>query len=147
MDPGWQTKVVFGKDIVRCTISLPSVTFRYHVGRLVLYSNFKYRRERLAQDGVTSEQIDQVREEDMVVLPCFFQGLSVARFEVGRGWPLSHIRREVAITLGDVAPEEFRFVLKQVGYPDVKVNRRHEGSNTVSQVLPPWTFEIVALTS
>lgn len=28
MDPGWQTKVVFGKDIVRCTISLPSVTFR-----------------------------------------------------------------------------------------------------------------------
>lgn len=113
----------------------------------MLYSNFKYGRERLAQDGVTWEQIDQVREEDMVVLPCFFQGLLVARFEVGRGWPLSHIRREVAITLGDVAPEEFGFVLKRVGYPDVKVNRRHEGSNTVSQVLPPWTFEIVALTS
>lgn len=52
----------------------------------MLYSNFKYGRERLAQDGVTWELIDQVREEDMVVLPCFFQGLPVARFEVGRGW-------------------------------------------------------------
>ena len=28
MDPGWQQKIVVAKDIVRCTISMPSVTFR-----------------------------------------------------------------------------------------------------------------------
>lgn len=28
MDPGWEQKIVVAKDIVRCTISMPSVTFR-----------------------------------------------------------------------------------------------------------------------
>ena len=45
----------------------------------------------------------------MVVLPCVFEGVTVARFQVGRTWPLLHIRREVVITLGGVVPEDFRF--------------------------------------
>jgi len=83
----------------------------------------------------------------MVVLPCLFEGVTVATFQVGRTWPLSHIRREVVITLGDVVPTDFRFKVHQAGFPDVYVNRRHEGANKVAQVLPPWTFEIVSVTT
>lgn len=123
------------------------VQHRYHVGRSTLYTNFKYGRERLGQDGVSWQQIDQVQEEDLVVLRCFFAGVTVARFEVGKTWPLSHIRREVCITLGDVVPEDFRFRVCQPSLPDVNINPRHENVNTVARVLPPWTFEIVAVTS
>lgn len=93
------------------------------------------------------QQIDGAQEEDIVVLPCLFEGVTVARFQVGRTWPLSHIRREVVITLGGVVPEDFRFKVRREGFPDVYVNRRHEGANLVAQVLPPWTFEIVADTT
>ena len=81
-----------------------------------------------------------------MVLPCVFEGVTVARFQVGQTWPLSYIRREVVITLGGVVPEDFRFRVHQLGFSDRYVNRRQEGVNTVAQVLPPWTFEIVAVT-
>lgn len=133
---------------IRFKSALKSVVqHRYHVGRSTLYTNFKYGRERLGQDGVSWQQIDQVQEEDMVVLPCLFGGVTVARFEVGKTWPLSHIRREICITLGDVVREDFRFRVRQPGFPDVNINCRHENASTVAQVLAPWTFEIVAVTS
>ena len=93
------------------------------------------------------QQIEGVQEEDTVVLPCLFEGVTVARFQVGQTWLLSHIRREVVITLGGVVPEDFRFRVQRAGFPDVYVNRRHEDHNLVEQVLPPHTFEIVAVTT
>lgn len=77
-------------------------------------------------------------------LRVYFDGVMVATYEVGRNWHLAHIRTEVSVTLRNVVPEEFRFRLQREGHPDVNINPRHEGSQTVAQVLPPWTFEIVA---
>jgi len=97
----------------------------------------------LEQDGVNWQHIDQVQEEDMVVLPSWFQGVTMARFKVVRTWPLSHVRREVCITLGDVVLDNFHFRVHQIGFPNININRRHENANMVGQVLLPWTFEIV----
>lgn len=43
-------------DIIRCKVSLPSVVFRYHIGRQNLYANFYFTRERaVGRDWVPLE--------------------------------------------------------------------------------------------
>ena len=44
---------------------------------------------------------------------------------------------------GEWIPDRY---VHQPGFSDRYVNRRQEGANTVAQVLPPWTFEIVLVT-
>jgi hypothetical protein len=40
MDPGWNEKIEIGNAyIIKCTVSTPSMSFRYHVGRQTLYAN------------------------------------------------------------------------------------------------------------
>jgi hypothetical protein len=53
MDPGWDEKVVVGKNILKCKIDRSMVQFRYHIGRQILYTNFKYQRLRLFDGEAT----------------------------------------------------------------------------------------------
>ncbi len=42
MDPGWDVKREASSDIIKCQVLRPSITFRYHVGRQMLYATFAY---------------------------------------------------------------------------------------------------------
>jgi hypothetical protein len=66
--------------------------------------------------------LDQPKDEEMVWVSCYHEGALLGKFEVGRTWPLTHIRQEVLLQFGHDAPEDFKFTMKQPQHPDVKVN-------------------------
>jgi hypothetical protein len=124
MDPSWDEKVVVGRDILKCKIIRSTVQLCYHIVRQILYANFKYQRLRLVRrSGDTVwELLDQAPEEEMVWITCMYEGREVGRFEVGKTWPLTHIRQEVCITMGNTTPEEFKLWIQRPGQADVKVS-------------------------
>lgn len=137
MDPGWDEKIHAGADVIKCKVLRSSVQLRYHIGRQILYVNFKYQRFRLLHNHGTStwESLDQTEDEDLVHVTCMLDGIEIGKFEVGKTWPLTHIRHEVCISMGYNAPEDFKFSVKRHGCPSVKINRRSEkviGCGTVT---------------
>lgn len=42
MDPSWDVKREAASDIIKCQVLQSSITFRYHVGRQMLYTTFGY---------------------------------------------------------------------------------------------------------
>jgi hypothetical protein len=59
--------------------------------------------------------------------------LIVLCFAVGTDWPISHLRHEVQIAMGERA---------KVGH---RVNRRKEPHMTISEILPPVSLTIIVL--
>lgn len=105
MDSGWDSKVTEGGDVVRCTVDLQSITFRFHIARSILYTNFQFNRERyLTTTGW--QPIDQVGRVDIVTVSCEY-GDWKSEIEVGRDWQLTNLRQEVIIAIGADCPDEF----------------------------------------
>lgn len=121
MNPGWDEKVVIGQDITKCVVNRESIVFRYHVGRQVLYANFQYARFR-SGPSQTWIAIDQAEVPDMINMTVKFGDMELPSFEVGKSWPVSHIRYEIAIVLGrDRVPDEYDLFVERPGIPSVKV--------------------------
>lgn len=85
----------------------------------------------------TWEPIDQVEVVETMIMRCVFRGAELPVFEVGKTWPLSHMRQELRIALGDDAPLDFSFEVVEEGCPNRKVNVRNEGKILAQEVLPP----------
>lgn len=121
MDSGWDEKWLAGQDVLKCAVSRGSVVFRYHVARQVLYVNFQYVRYR--REGPTWVPLDQEIILDMIRTTVVFGGEVLPEFEVGRTWPVSHIREEIAILLptGSV-PDYYDLVVERPGFSDLKVS-------------------------
>ena len=121
MDAGWDVKYVKGRDVLKCMVSHNSMRFRYHLGRQMLYVNFQYVRYRCAE-GQTWIAIDQAVVVEMVRTSVVFGDTVLPEIEVGRTWPVSHIRNEISIMLSkDSLPEEYDLVIQRPGHPDSKV--------------------------
>ena len=59
MDLGWNEKIEIGNAyIMKCIVSTPSMSFRYHVGRQTLYANLQYSRAHLIPGSNTWKQVD-----------------------------------------------------------------------------------------
>lgn len=67
-------------------------------------------------------QIDQAEVVEIVHIRCEFEGGDLPVFEVGRMWPLSHLRQEVAIALGHDTPDNFGF---EIGIPGQRNRKVH----------------------
>jgi hypothetical protein len=110
MNPGWNEKFHIGQDVIKCVANRTSIVFRYHVGRQTLYTRFMYTRYRGAANSQW-EALDHLPEEVMVEVSCMFRGNLLPTFEVGKGWPVSHLRHEIAMALGDDVPGQYNLVL------------------------------------
>ena len=82
MDKGWNSKVTMGGHVVQCTIDLATITFRYHIVRSTLYTNFQFNRERLLVE-TGWQSIDQVSHVDVVTVNCEYEE-GRSEVEVGR---------------------------------------------------------------
>jgi hypothetical protein len=88
---------------------------------------------------------------ETVFLHCVFQGVQLLVFEVGKNWPLTHMRQELHIALGNEAPRDFSFEVMEQGVPNRKVNARNEGKVNArnegkvlaGDVLPPKLLLVV----
>ena len=87
----------------------------------MLYANFQYGRLRLLGDGVTWEHIDQVQNEVMVEVKLAIGDHEIGDIEVGRTWPVHHIREEARIILGVDTPDDFTLWICHAGQADLKV--------------------------
>lgn len=146
MDPAWHTKTVDTGDIIRCSVSLPSVVFRFHIGRQTLYSNFEFTRERYINNVWVLMEHEVGR--CLVSLECHLldeNPHTSIRFNVGTDWPVLHLRHEVQIALGTAAPKEFNFWFKEVHNPIRKINRRKEKTMTVVAVLLPVILKMKSI--
>lgn len=120
MDPGWNEKHETGRDVLKCVVNQTSLVFRYHIGRQTLYANFQYVRYR--GEGQTWVPIDQAVVVEMVSIKIFYDVALLPQVEVGKSWPVSHLRNEISILLlREKIPEEYDLVIERPGYPDVKV--------------------------
>lgn len=120
MDPGWNVKWQSGQDIIKCVVSEGTVGFRYHLARQTLYMTFCYVRFRL--EGQRLVAMDQVVIPDMVKAEVVFRGEVLPAFEVGKSWPVSQIRNEIAILLSrEDIPDFYDLVIEWPGRPDRKV--------------------------
>jgi hypothetical protein len=72
MDVGWSSTTTNAADVIKCSVSRPSVIFRYHIGRQTLYVNFFFTRER----AIGREWVPMEHEEgaELVLLACEVQG-------------------------------------------------------------------------
>ena len=73
----------------------------------MLYANFQYGRLRLLANGVTWEHIDQVHNEVMVEVKLALGDQEIGIIEVGKTWPVHHIREEARIILVVDTPNDF----------------------------------------
>lgn len=121
MDKGWNSKVTMGGDVVRCTIDPATITFRYHIVRSTLYTNFQFNRERLLVE-TGWQPIDQVSHVDVVTVNCEYEDWRF-EVEVGRDWQLTNLREEIIIALGDDCPSEFTLWILNDGHPPQKVHK------------------------
>ena len=87
----------------------------------MLYANFQYGRLRLLGDGVTWEHIDQVQNEVMVEVKMAIGDQEIGIIEVGKTWPVHHIREEARIILGVDTPDDFTLWICHAGQADLKV--------------------------
>lgn len=120
MDKGWNSKVTMGGDVVRCTIDPATITFRYHIVRSTLYTNFQFNRERLLVE-TGWQPIDQVSHVDVVTVKCEYEDWR-SEVEVGRDWQLTNLREEIIVALGDDCPSEFTLWILNDGHPPQKVH-------------------------
>jgi len=44
MDDGWNVKHTVVANVIKCVVSKPTVIFKYHIGRSILYVTFEYNR-------------------------------------------------------------------------------------------------------
>lgn len=73
-------------------------------------------------EGQTWIAIDQAIVVEMVRTIVIFGDTLLPAIEVGRTWPVSHIRNEISIILSrDSLPEEYDLVIQRPGHPDAKV--------------------------
>jgi hypothetical protein len=87
----------------------------------MLYANFQYGRLRLLGDGVTWEHIDQVHNEVMVEVKLVFGDEEIGTIEVGKTWPVHHIREETRIIMGVDTPDDFTLWICHRDQADLKV--------------------------
>ncbi len=121
MNPGWSEKFHIGQDVIKCVVNRSSIGFRYHVGRQTLYTRFQYTRFRGAANN-RWDAIDHLPDVEMVEVCCLFRGSAMPTFQVGKAWPVSHLRHEIAMTLGDGVPKEYNMVvLEATGNREKKV--------------------------
>lgn len=69
MDGGWDSKVTFGADAIKCTIARTSLIFRFHIARSMLYARFVYNRQRRLSLSQWVD-LDQYRPSIMVTVHC-----------------------------------------------------------------------------
>lgn len=141
MDQGWNNKVTIGADIIRTEVHLPSLNFRYHLGRSTLYSNFVYNRSRMISHDVF-EAIDQSEQVTMVTVHCEMDDRKID-VEVGLSWSLYDVRQEISVQTGPALDSQFQMYIITDGHA-TKVNTRKEKTFTVSMVLPPKKLEFRA---
>lgn len=134
MDVGWDEKFQAGQDVLKCVVSKPSMIFRYHLARQVLYLNFQYVRYR--KEGLLWIPIDQAVVQHMICVTVEFQGKELPGIEVGSLWPVSHIREEISILLPrEAIPDYYDLVVKRPGFPDFKINARSERSTEIGALV------------
>lgn len=121
MSLGWDVKYEKGRDVLKCVVSHDSIKFRYHLGRQMLYVNYQYLRYRCVE-GDAWTAIDQAVAVEMVRTSVILGESLLPAIEVGRTWPVSHLRNEISIILSrDSLPEEYDLVIQRPGQPDTKV--------------------------
>jgi hypothetical protein len=121
MDPGWDEKHQIGQDILKCVVSRDSMIFRYHLARQTLYANFQY--VRYKREGAQGwVPLDQTAVVEMITITVWLQGIGLPTFEVGRTWPVSHIRNEISILMcREDLHDDYDLVVERPGYPNLKV--------------------------
>lgn len=143
MYEGWSSKTTVGDDIIRCTIFLSSVVFRYHTGWQNLCVNFYFTRDKAV--GRKWVPLEHERDVPLVSLSCEVINHNpplVLQFNVGTHWPILHLWYEVQISMGHAVPTEFAFIIAEVGKDDKKVNTRKECKSTMADVLPPHSLKL-----
>ena len=121
MDKGWNEKHMIGRDVLKCIVNQASLIFRYHIGRQTLYANFQYVRYK-SEGPENWVPMDQAVVVETVNIRIFFDGALLPQVEVGKSWPVSHLRNEISIFLPrDKIPEDYDLVIERPGYPDAKV--------------------------
>jgi hypothetical protein len=138
MNPGWNEKFHIGQDVIKCVANRSSIVFRYHVGRQTLYTRFMYTRYRGAANN-NWDAIDHLPDEEMVEVCCMFRGNLLPTFEVGKAWPVSHLRHEIAMTLGDDVPKEYNMVvIDATGVREKKVRVLTNSSCRLPEIIAPF---------
>ncbi|KAG0626551.1 hypothetical protein M758_2G134600 [Ceratodon purpureus] len=81
--------------------------------------------------------MDEVVIPDMVKAEVVFRDEVLPAFEVGKSWPVSQIRNEIAILLSrEDIPDFYDLVIEWPGRPDRKINQRLERSTEIQVVMP-----------
>ena len=109
MDSGWDTKYTKGADTIRCQVDWATLVFKYHIGRCVLYKNFKFNRH-CKLLGNQWQSMDQAGIIDIIVVACEYENWQ-GNIEVGRDWLLSNVRMEISITLDPDCPDDYSFLI------------------------------------
>jgi len=91
MDDGLDEKVTNGIDGIKIVVYQPSVTFKYHIGRSMLFVNFKFNRNRMVSKDVY-ELIDHYKHMNMVTMHCKMDDYKVD-IKVSLTWSLYKMRR------------------------------------------------------
>ena len=137
MDRGWDCKITFGADVIKCVIPRASLICRYHIGRSTLYALFVYNRHKMLPDS-TWEAIDQYEPVNMVSISCEMEERT-QDVEVGMSWTFWDIRQEVLLQLGLDTDIETNIMIT-IGDTAVKINSRQEKKFTTIDVLPLKIF-------
>ena len=120
MDQGWDEKITVQPNQVKCTMDWNSLSFKYHIGRSMLYVNFQCNRFKIRASGIW-EQMDQSEAVYIVKIDYEMENWH-HQLEVDLNWNLTLLRSEIQMTLGFVAPHDFAlWILHENGQPPEKV--------------------------
>lgn len=140
MDGGWDSKVTFGADVIKCMVAKPSLIFRFHIARSTLYARFVYNRQRRVSLSEWVD-LDQHMPTVMVTVRCEMEDRQYD-LEVGLTWSLADIRQEVAVQFG--MEENTIYCLWIVdGRTDIKINPRNEKRHTTVDIMPPKVLRLL----
>jgi len=140
MDGGWESKVTFAADAIKCTVAKPSLIFRFHIARSTLYARFVYNRQRRVSPTEWVD-LDQYMPTIMVTVLCEMEGKQHA-LNVGLTWSLVDIRQEVAVQLGVEVNTEYQMWIVD-GTTAFKINARNEKKHTAADIMPPKVLRLL----
>ncbi|CAM6125351.1 unnamed protein product [Calypogeia fissa] len=132
MDPGWDVKREAGCDIIKCQVIRSSISFRYHIGRQMLYTTFRYVRERLVKNVWVA--MDHFKEVEMVALKVeLLDGTSI-NLDVGKTWGFRDLREEISYYMDCNIKWSFGICIATKAGRWGKANTRQEKVTQVSDI-------------
>jgi len=140
MDGGWDSKVTFRANAIKCTVARASLIFRFHIARSTLYARFVYNRQRRVSLSQWMD-LDQYMPSVMVTVHCQLEDRQ-HDLDVGLTWSLADIQQEVAVQFGIEANTIYQLWIVD-GTVAVKINARNERKHATVDIMPPKVLHLL----